>query len=124
MIEWSDLDTPASVDEFIAAAKPPTGLETIRAQLARDLAARAADEAQTGGGSWKELEMNRVVKCETCGAWGYWLSNREDDLPPGHEDDTILCGGDASGLRPDRPYCDDCQMATQMATQQQAERDR
>ena len=64
--------------------------------------------------------MNRVVKCETCGAWGYWLSNREDDLPPGHEDDTILCGGDASGLRPDRPYCDDCQMATQ----QQAERDR
>ena len=48
MIEWSDLDTPASVDEFIAAAKPPTGLETTRAQLARDLAARAADEAQTG----------------------------------------------------------------------------
>jgi len=115
------------VDEFLAAAKPPTGLETIRAQLARDLAARAAEEAQTGGGSWKELEMmemNRVVKCETCGAWGYWLSNREDDLPPGHEDDTILCGGDASGLRPDRPYCDDCQMATQMATQQQAERPR
>jgi cell wall-associated NlpC family hydrolase len=50
MIEWSDLDTPASVDEFIAAAKPPTGLETIRALLARDLAARARDEANEGVG--------------------------------------------------------------------------
>ena len=46
------------------------------------------------------------------------------DASPEGEDDTILGGGYASGLRPDRPYCDDCQMATQMATQQQAERPR
>jgi cell wall-associated NlpC family hydrolase len=47
MNEWSDVDTSDALDEFLAAAKPPTGLETIKAQLARDLAAvlRALDEA-------------------------------------------------------------------------------
>ena len=64
MIEWSDLDTPASVDEFIAAAKPPTGLETIRARLARDLAARARDEANEGVGPMTAYVP--VIRCRRC----------------------------------------------------------
>ena len=50
----------------------------------------------------------RNVTCTGCGRPGWWLSNREDDLPEGHEHELPLCGGDAPGLRSDRPYCDDC----------------
>jgi hypothetical protein len=52
---------------------------------------------------------DREVRCDGCGRWGYWLTNREDDLPKGHKHDLPLSGGDAPGLRSDRPYCDACQ---------------
>ena len=62
----------------------------------------------------KGTEMTeRETKCEICGRDGYWLSSREDELPEGHDNDLILCGGDVSGLRPDRPYCEDCIAATE-----------
>ena len=56
----------------------------------------------------------REVKCDGCGRWGWWLTNREDDLPPGHEDDLILSGGDGP-LPADRPYFDDCIAAAELA---------
>jgi hypothetical protein len=62
-------------------------------------------------------QQNVEATCDNCGVWGCWISNREDALPVGHEGDVILCGGDAPGLRPDRPYCDYCQMRAEDALQ-------
>ena len=71
----------------------------------------------TDNGGTRMNEPNVEATCDSCGVWGCWISNREDALPVGHEGDVILCGGDAPGLRPDRPYCDYCQMRAEDALQ-------